>query len=88
MQKCWIADIVEAYDAPSMPSLFDESPQAEVDQETPNAVTLRVIAWLLFAIIAIGGAYLYFNHQSEKHLIERKCTLAGTCTDTDLGPAQ
>lgn len=44
-----------------MQSLFDETTYEEVKEEAPNAVTLRVIAWLLAGILACGGAYLYFN---------------------------
>jgi hypothetical protein len=44
-----------------MQSLFDETTYEEVKEESPNAVTLRVIAWLIFAAIVIGGTYLYFN---------------------------
>jgi hypothetical protein len=31
------------------------------DPEPQERITLRVIAWLLFALLTIGGAYLYFN---------------------------
>jgi hypothetical protein len=45
-----------------MQSLFDNSVEVSKAEEAPNAITLRVIAWLLFAILAIGGTYLYFSH--------------------------
>ena len=40
--------------------LFDcEQPQEAT--QNPNALVLRVIAWLIFGIFSCGGTYLYFD---------------------------
>jgi hypothetical protein len=43
--------------------MFGEQEEEQNQATPPNETThwLRVIAWLLFGIAAIGGAYLYFN---------------------------
>jgi hypothetical protein len=53
-----------------MQTLFNNSSEGSRAEEAPNATTLRVIAWLLFAILAIGGTYLYFSSRQTEQSIE------------------
>lgn len=45
--------------------LSDYSGYEQPEPPQTNNTVLRVIAWLLFAILAIGGAYLYFQPHAE-----------------------
>jgi hypothetical protein len=53
-----------------MSSLLNADREAVADalrepEPQNNTHVLRIIAWLLFAIIAVGGAYLYFERTAD-----------------------